>query len=431
MKHLTLLLNAAFAILGLSLQSQVSWRIDNIHGHMGFAIKYMMLGDYEGQFKIFDGKIQSKSETDFTDAVFSILIDIKSVSAIVEDHEKILKGEEFFDVENFPIATFRSTSMKPGAIPGTYDLQGDLTIRGITKEIKLKVIAASKPITNPYSDRINYALKITGAIKRSDYGIGTYDLMNLGGLVLSDEVQIHCSLILQRSDHLIPMVKNARDSVDEAKLTGYIGQYNYGDSIVLSVFKEQSRLFIKRNGGYKKNELFPLTTSKFIYEFYEFEIDFISNSSGSITKLVAIAGNQKTDAQKISDSPETDNPNPLAKETLTRSNYIDRSWEALIRKNYAETIEYCLAGLELSPDDLSLRINLAHAYLFSGEQTKAIAYYKENIHKKDDGKIPYSRYLQQDFIFFKSRNFPIELLDKVYADLKLIPNDAYKAIRSN
>src|SRR5437868_10347069 len=100
--------------------AQVSWTVDNTHGHMGFSLKYMGLGEYEGSFKVYDGKVRSKTEKDFTDAEFNIVIDINSVSAVVEGHEEILRSEDFFDARNFPIATFRSTSMKSTATTGNY-----------------------------------------------------------------------------------------------------------------------------------------------------------------------------------------------------------------------------------------------------------------------------------------------------------------------
>jgi polyisoprenoid-binding protein YceI len=56
--------------------AQVSWLIDKGHGHVGFSINYMMLGDYYGKFRNYNGKIYSKSTTDFTDAIFDMDIDI-------------------------------------------------------------------------------------------------------------------------------------------------------------------------------------------------------------------------------------------------------------------------------------------------------------------------------------------------------------------
>lgn len=429
MKLFKIILATIFIALTLSSQSQVSWKVDNTHGHMGFSIKYMMLSDYEGRFKIYDGKVQSKSETNFTDAVFNILIDINSVSAVVEGHEDMLKAEDFFDVKNFPIATFRSTSMKPTLAEGLYDLEGNICIRGITKKIKLKAVAATQPVTNPYFNNSNYALKITGTLKRSDFGIGKYDLMDFGGLVLSDEVQINSSLVLIKSDHLIPMAGNFKHVVDEKKLSSYVGQYDYGNGVLLSISKEQNKLFIKKSGGYKK-EIFPVTNNKFIYEFYEVEVDFVANGN-DVEKLVIVAGKQKTDAQKISDKPESGIMEQSVRDSSKQQNYLNGSWDALMRKSYPEAIEYCLGGLELSPDDLSLKINLAHAYLFSGQQTKAIGYYKENLRKKHYGTIPFSRLIQEDFMFFKSRQYPSEVLDKVFKDLDLAPVEAYKAINLN
>lgn len=426
MKNIILL--AFLVFTSFASLAQVSWKVDPSHGHFSFNLRYLMIGDYEGRFKNYEGKISSKSETDFTDAIFNIVIDINSVSAQVEGHEEMLKDKNFFDAEAYPAAFFRSTSMKPGSMKGTYNLEGELTIRGVTKKIKLQVTGAEKPIINPYFNSVNYGIKITGTIKRSDFGIGNYDLMDGGDLVLSDEVNLNCSIILIKSDRQIPMAHN-KTVIDQKNLVKYVGQYNYEKNIILSISNEQGRLFAKTTTGYKK-EIFPISNNKFIYEFYDVELEFVENSNGKVTKLIIPEGPGKVEAAKISEKPEAGKPTLTNKTATVEPNYKKLATESLMDKDFKNTIEYCIKGLKKEPDNLHIRLNLAHAYLFSGDTANAIKVYKENMDKKVWGVIPFPRVVQQDFIYFRSRGYSYEAMDKAFKELNLTPHTAYKAIQN-
>lgn len=420
MKYITF--TAFFFTTILSL-AQVSWKVDPTHGHFGFSVKYMMLGDYQGCFKNYDGKIRSKSESDFTDAVFNIVIDINSVGAQVEGHEEMLKEENFFDVAQHPFAYFRSTRMKKGAKPGAYDLEGNLTIRGITKKVNLTAVSANKPVINPYFNAVNYAFKISGKIRRSDFGIGNYDLME-GGLVLSDEVKLDCFLVLMRAERDIP-VADTKMKVEEKEAIKLVGQYDYEKGQVYSISHINGQLFAKTTKGTKK-EIYPIGKNKFIYEFYDVELEFIEDANGNVSKVIIPKGSGRVEAVKFSDSPE------VIKSEKNDSIEIDNKQEAeraFSNRDYKRTIEFCLKSLEKDPENLFAKIKLAHAYLFSGEEAKAISVYKENMDKKAWGVVPFSRLIQQDFIFLKSRRYSSASLDKAFQALGMIPTDAYKSIK--
>jgi polyisoprenoid-binding protein YceI len=289
----------------LQLKSQTSWKIDQTHGHMGFSLQYMSLGDYSGCFKSYYGKINSKSETDFTDAMFNIEIDMNSVNAEVEGHEEILKDKDYFDIRKYPFATFRSISMKPGLTKGTYDLEGELTIKNISKKIKFQVVGAEKPITNPYFNTTNYGLSLAGSIKRSDFNIGTSEKMDNGGLILGDEVKLFITLILIKSNIIFPIPKLNAINVDEAVLNEYVGQYDFGNGSIFSVIKDKDKLFAIGKTR-PKEQIFPISDNKFFLEFKDCYCEFIKDADNKVVKVVNTnaTGDVKYEGQKISDIPD-------------------------------------------------------------------------------------------------------------------------------
>ena len=94
--------------------------------------------------------------------------------------------------------TFKATSMKPSKIKGTYDLEGDLTMHGVTKKVKLYAIGASKTVKDPWGN-VKYAFKITGKLNRSEYGLKWNAALEAGGVVVSDEVKIDCTIELAKA----------------------------------------------------------------------------------------------------------------------------------------------------------------------------------------------------------------------------------------
>lgn len=423
MKNLYITLFISLAILS---SAQVYWKVDAGHGYCGFSLKYMLIGDYKGQFKNFDGKVVTKTEADFTDATFNIVIDINSVSAEEEGHEGMLTGTEFFDEAKYPLAFFRSTSVKSGKTKGTYVLEGDITIRGITKKISLGAVAATKPVTNPYFNQTNYGLAITGKLKRSDFGIGFYHLMNDGEMVLSDDVNFNCTLILVRSANVFQTIAANKTKIDENTLGNFAGQYDCGKWGILSVYSEQKVLYTKMAEQPRK-EIIPMGPDKFFYEFKDITIEFVRDANGKVNKLIQYNGANKTEASKINDGPELPKLT-TAMDATVEPNYNYEAWEALIARNYTLTIDLCTKGLTKTPSNRNLSTRLAHAYLFSGDSNKAMELYKEGI-ATEKTKGAYAKKLQEDFLFLKSRKFPSDVMDKIFKGLAIAPPEAYKGMK--
>lgn len=188
----------AVAALSLSAKAQTNWNIDASHSKLGFSVTHMMVSETEGKFKIYEGKVSSKAEMDFTDASIDFSIDVASINTDDEKRDGHLKSPDFFDVAKFPKITFKSTSMKPGKIKGTYILTGDLTMHGVTKKVTLTAIGASKIVKDPYG-MMRYAFKVIGKLNRKDFGLTYNAALEAGGVALSEEVKIDCTIEMTKA----------------------------------------------------------------------------------------------------------------------------------------------------------------------------------------------------------------------------------------
>ena len=185
MKKITLF--AALAITtvlsAFTVVTSTNWTYDNNHAKVGFTVTHMLVSDVEGSFKKATATLTT-TKADFTDAVVELTAEAGSISTDNEKRDAHLQSADFFDVAQFPTLTFKSTSFKKTKTPNTYVVKGNLTMHGVTKPVTLSALA--KTGTNPMSKKTIAGFKITGQLKRSDFGIG-------GGTpsaIVSDEVLI-------------------------------------------------------------------------------------------------------------------------------------------------------------------------------------------------------------------------------------------------
>lgn len=186
------------ATTGIATQAQVKWNIDNAHSKVGFTVTHMMISETEGYFKMYGGEVTSKSETDFTDATITFTADVNSINTDNDQRDGHLKSPEFFDAAKYPSISFKSISMKPTKNKNEYELVGELTIKGVTKKVSLKAIGSGKTVKDPWGNT-RYGFKVTGVIKRSDFGLNWNAAIEAGGVVVSDEVNINCKVELVKA----------------------------------------------------------------------------------------------------------------------------------------------------------------------------------------------------------------------------------------
>ncbi len=181
---------AAATLITISATAQTNWNVDASHSKLGFAVTHMMVSETEGKFKIYEGKVSSlKSDADFTGASIFFNVDAASINTDDEKRDGHLKSADFFDVAQFPKISFKSTSMNPGKVKGTYTLVGDLTMHGVTKSVSLTAIGASKIVKDPYGME-RYAFKVIGSINRKDFGLAWNAIIEAGGVAVSETVRL-------------------------------------------------------------------------------------------------------------------------------------------------------------------------------------------------------------------------------------------------
>lgn len=188
----------AIAAITLSAKAQTNWKVDASHSKLGFSVTHMMVSETEGKFKIYDGKVSSKADMDFTDAAIDFSVDVNSINTDDEKRDGHLKSVDFFDVANHPKITFKGASMKPGKIKGTYTLTGDLTMHGVTKKISLTAIGASKIVKDPWGNE-RFAFKVNGSLNRKDYGLTWNAALEAGGVAVSEDVKLDITIELVKA----------------------------------------------------------------------------------------------------------------------------------------------------------------------------------------------------------------------------------------
>ena len=168
------------------------WAIDPTHSEIGFKVKHMMFTNVSGKFETYDATITTEGDN-FENAGVEFSADIDSINTGNADRDKHLKSADFFDGENNPKLTFRSSSFtkKDG---DDYELAGDLTLNGQSKFVKLPVEFGGL-MKDPWGNT-KAALNITGKINRKDWGLNWNSALEAGGVLVSDEVRLNIELQL-------------------------------------------------------------------------------------------------------------------------------------------------------------------------------------------------------------------------------------------
>jgi polyisoprenoid-binding protein YceI len=178
------------------MENQIKWSIDQAHSEIGFKVRHLMIAHVKGSFKTFDLNVYTTGK-DFKTAEVDLWIDAFSINTGDEKRDEHLKSADFFDAKNHKQITFTSSTMGTADANGKIELWGELTIIGVTKNIKLD-IEFGGIITDPWGkERTGFT--ISGKINRSDWGLVWNAAMETGGLMVSDEVVISCGVELINS----------------------------------------------------------------------------------------------------------------------------------------------------------------------------------------------------------------------------------------
>lgn len=180
----------ASLLIATASMAQGTWKVDNSHSNVKFTVTHLVVSEVDGAFKVYSGSINAP-KADFADAAITFSVDVNSVNTDNDARDKHLKSDDFFNAEKFPQMTFKSTSFKKVG-DKKYVLEGDLTIRDITKKVKFDVTYGGT-VKDPWGNT-KAGFKAKGTINRFDYNLKWNTLTEAGGAVVGKDVDVTLNL---------------------------------------------------------------------------------------------------------------------------------------------------------------------------------------------------------------------------------------------
>lgn len=165
------------------------WNIDTSHSTVGFTVRHNVVSKANGRFADFDGTL-TLDPAKLEETKIDVTIDATTINTDNEKRDGHLKSPDFFDVAKFPTITFKSTVVKPKD-KETGVVMGDLTINGVTKPVELAYTVLG--FTEAWGGH-RAGFEATTSINRKDFNVNWNKVLDNGGLVLSEKVDITISL---------------------------------------------------------------------------------------------------------------------------------------------------------------------------------------------------------------------------------------------
>jgi polyisoprenoid-binding protein YceI len=162
-----------------------TWEIDTGHSGVSFTVRHLVVSKVRGRFATWAGKIVFDEAAPERSSV-EVRIEAASIDTGVAERDAHLKAADFLDVEKFPAITFRSTRI--ARREDGFDVAGDFTIHGVTREVVLPVVYGGRAKDPWGNQRTGFGAQLT--IDRKDFGLKWNQLLETGGLLIGDQVEI-------------------------------------------------------------------------------------------------------------------------------------------------------------------------------------------------------------------------------------------------
>jgi polyisoprenoid-binding protein YceI len=196
MKRSNINLILIFCITIITANAQnTKWNVDALHSKVGFSVAHMMVSETEGTFDKYQATLYADAE-DFSDLKVDFSIEAASISTRNERRDKHLRADDFFYTEKFPTITFKSTSVEKQE-DNTLLITGNLTIRDVTKEVAFKGEYKGTIAKDAFGLK-RAGLVISATINRQDYGVAYNGNLEVGGMMLGNDVDILCKLSITK-----------------------------------------------------------------------------------------------------------------------------------------------------------------------------------------------------------------------------------------
>ena len=165
-----------------------TWNIDPVHSEVGFSVRHMMVSKVRGRFTKFSGQLVTADDP--LQSSVTAEIDLTSINTGQEQRDQHIQSADFFEVETYPTMTFKSTGIR--VEDGEYILDGDLTLKGVTKNVPLRLELQGFG-EDPYGG-YRAGFTATGELNRRDFNVNFNAPMQNGGVVVADKIQLHLEI---------------------------------------------------------------------------------------------------------------------------------------------------------------------------------------------------------------------------------------------
>jgi polyisoprenoid-binding protein YceI len=182
-----ILVAASLFLSGASAVQAQTWTIDASHSAAHFAVRHMMVSTVRGDLGKITGAVTFDPANPAAGSI-DATIDVAGIDTREPGRDKHLKSADFFDAEKYPTVTFKSKKIEPAAAGG-YRVTGDLTMKGVTKEVALEV-EALRPAIKDQRGNARTGTTATTKLNRQDFGLTWSRTLDGGGVVVSDEVAV-------------------------------------------------------------------------------------------------------------------------------------------------------------------------------------------------------------------------------------------------
>lgn len=175
--------------------TKTKWAIDPMHSQIGFKVKHLMFTNVRGYFNEYEASIYTTGY-DFLTAEIDFWLNPASISTNDSKRDGHLKSTDFFDAENFKEISFRGNTYEKTEHGNDYLLYGDLTIKSITRQVKL-LVEFNGIVKDPWGNE-KAVFNIEGKINRKDWGLNWNAALEAGGVLVGEEIQIDIEIQLAK-----------------------------------------------------------------------------------------------------------------------------------------------------------------------------------------------------------------------------------------
>jgi polyisoprenoid-binding protein YceI len=172
----------------------IKWKIDPSHSEIQFKVKHLMITTVTGYFKKFDLEVETETEDFNTAKKIVFTADINSIDTNNEQRDTHLKSADFFDANTHQQLRFEGRKFESNGDEAILD--GDLTIRGVTKPLTVKVELGGT-VVDPYGQH-KAGFTVSGKISRKEFGLTWNAVTEAGHVVVSDDIKLHGEIQLVR-----------------------------------------------------------------------------------------------------------------------------------------------------------------------------------------------------------------------------------------